>query len=352
MKVVVFSSYFLPHKGGVENYVYQTSKRLVKKGHKVVVVTSKLRGMKSDEVIDGIRVLRLSSIEPLPGRLAVPLMAKGIEKLGKIDAIITHTRFYPLSLAGGLFARWKKIPWLHIEHGTSQVSYANPIANIGSKVFDAAFGKWVLRHAVVAGVSDASCRFAKSFGAKKCIVLYNGVDAKFFDGRKKQHAGINIAFVGRLIKEKGVQDLLKAVKDLKVKVTVIGKGPHESELKKLGGNFVGEKDSAQVKEVLASSDILVNPSYGEGLPTSVLEAGAMGLAVVASDVGGTSEIIDDGKNGFLVHPGNVKELREKIKLLMNASLREKFGKSLQKKVREKFDWSKITVKLEKVLKSL
>jgi glycosyltransferase involved in cell wall biosynthesis len=209
-----------------------------------------------------------------------------------------------------------------------------------------------MRNAVVAGVSKASCAFTKKLGAKSCLVLYNGVDTKFFGG-SKSHKGVQIAYVGRLIKEKGVQDLLKAVKGIKASVVIIGKGPLEKELRTLGGKFVGEKDSAGVRQILASSDILVNPSYGEGLPTAVLEAGAMGLAVVATDVGGTSEIISDGKNGFLVHPGNIHELREKLALLVkNSKLKEEFGKALQKTVREKFDWNKVADKFEKVLKSL
>jgi glycosyltransferase involved in cell wall biosynthesis len=108
-----------------------------------------------------------------------------------------------------------------------------------------------------------------------------------------------------------------------------------------------------VRDVLSQSDILVNPSYGEGLPTAVLEAGAMGLAVVATDVGGTKEIIDDGRNGFLVEAGDVKALRSKISALVrNSKLRAGFGSALQKKVRESFDWDKITARLERVLKSL
>lgn len=351
MKIVIFSSYFLPHRGGVENYVYQTGKRLAKK-HKVWVVTSRLKGMKAEDTIDGIRVVRFPAIEPLPGRMAVPLAVNALEKIGKPDVIITHTRFYPLSVAGGMIAKSKGIPWLHVEHGTAQVQYSNPLVNIGAKTFDATAGKWIMCNSVVAGVSKASCAFTKKLDAKSCLVLYNGVDTKFFD-KRKPHKGLQIAYVGRLIQEKGVQDLLKAVKGMKVNVVVIGKGPYEGELKKLGGRFVGEKDAAGVRKILAASDILVNPSYGEGLPTSVLEGGAIGLAVVATNVGGTGEIIADGKNGFLVHPGNVHELRGKLDLLVkNAQLREKLGKALQKTVREKFDWDKITVKFEKVLKSL
>jgi len=125
------------------------------------------------------------------------------------------------------------------------------------------------------------------------------------------------------------------------------------ELKKLGGRFVGEKNTAGVRDVLAQADLFVNPSYGEGLPTSVLEAGAMGLPVIATDVGGTKEIIDNGENGYLIRPGNVKSLRSKIQsLLKNKKTGERFGKALQKKVRSHFDWNKITDKIEKVLKSL
>ncbi len=353
MKIVVFSSYFLPHKGGVENYAYQTGKRLVKKGHKVFVVTSRLKGMKAEETIDGIKVLRFAAIEPLPGRMAIPFAMNALEKIGRPDVIVTHTRFYPLSVAGGMIAKSKGIPWLHVEHGTMQVKYSNPLVDIGAKTFDATAGRWILRNAHVAGVSKAACRFVQKFGAKPRYTLYNGVDTKFFDGKKKKHKGMQIAYVGRLIQEKGVQDLLKAVKGMNVKVVIIGKGPYEAELKKLGGAFVGEKDSAGVKKILSESDILVNPSYGEGMPTSVLEGGAMGLPVVATDVGGTSEIITNGKNGFLVHPGSVHELRERINLLVkDAKLREKLGSALQKTVREKFDWDKIAVKFEKVLKSL
>ncbi len=354
MNILIFSSYFLPHKGGVESYVYQTARRLVKRGHKVWVLTSRLSGMKKEERIEGICVIRVPAIDVLPDRLPLqlPLMAD-IRKIGKIDAIITHTRFYPLSFVGGMYAHLNNIPWLHIEHGAKQVRYDNPLVRLGSQFVDATTGRWILRHAKVAGVSKASCNFTKKLGARKCEVLYNGIDTKFFNGRGKKHKGISVVFVGRLIREKGVQDLLSAAKGMKVKVIIVGKGPAEQELRKLGGTFVGEKSHQQLREILSSSDILVNPSYGEGLPSAVLEAGAMGLAVVATDVGGTREIIVDGKNGYLIKPGDVKTLRAKIDMLVkDAKLRSRFGAALQKTVRDKFNWDKIVDKVEKVLKTL
>lgn len=353
MKILVFSSYFLPHRGGVENYVYQTSKRLVKRGHKVTVVTSRLKGMKDREIIDGINVLRLPAADILPDRFPLVLPFFPLESF---DVIVTHTRFYPLSFAGGLYAKARGIPWIHIEHGTKQVDYDNLFVRSAAKAVDSSMGKWILKNARVAAVSEASCRFAKGLGAKKCVVLYNGVDTKFFDGEKKKHKGVNVVFVGRLIQEKGVQDLIKAVKGLNVNLTIVGSGPYEKELKKMAGEnvrFVGSKDSKGVKSVLSESDVLVNPSYAEGLPTSVLEAGAMGLAVIATDVGGTKEIIENEKNGFLFNAGNVKLLRKHIqKLVFDASLREKFGSEIKKKIRNNFDWDIIAEKFERVLKKL
>jgi len=108
---------------------------------------------------------------------------------------------------------------------------------------------------------------------------------------------------------------------------------------------LGQKEQGEVIKILNSSDIFVNPSHSEGLPTSVLEAGAAGLAIVATDVGGTKEIIDDGKTGFLVSPSDKEALKEKIcQLIENKKLREDFGRNIHKFVKENFDWDEITEK--------
>ena len=81
----------------------------------------------------------------------------------------------------------------------------------------------------------------------------------------------------------------------------------------------------------------------------MLEAGAAGVPVIATDVGGTSEIIDDGKNGFLVPAKNVKELKEKIKkLLGDKKLQKKFSKNIKEKVKE-FDWSESVEKFYRLI---
>jgi len=346
MRILVLAPYFLPVKGGLISFVWQTARRLAEKGHSVAILTSRLKGMKENEIIDGIQVIRCPSWDVLPSRVSIPLSIP-FNSIPKPDVVITNTRFYFWSFRGGRFARKHGIPWLHVEHGSSQVKYENPFVRFFAWLTDAFIGKWVLRNARIVGVSQASCNFAQELGAKECEVLYNSVDTKFFNGKKKKHKGVSIVFANRLVVEKGVQDLLAAVHDLDVKVTIVGSGPYEKELRAMAGSnaeFIGEKDAAGVRDAMASADILVNPSYAEGLPTMVLEGGAMGLAVVATDVGGTKEVIKDGVTGFLVKPKDVAALRDKIdNLIKNSALRKRLGTALQKKIRKEFDWD-ITVK--------
>jgi len=153
-----------------------------------------------------------------------------------------------------------------------------------------------------------------------------------------------------------VQDLISAFTKIKeaipnVKLLIVGDGSykHDLETLTLGSNynkdikFLGQKKQDQVIEILSVTDVFVNPSYSEGLPTSVLEAGATGLAIVATDVGGTNEIIEDGNTGFLVPPHDAEASKEKIcQLIKNKQLREDFGRNIHKFVKGNFDWDKVT----------
>ncbi len=85
-------------------------------------------------------------------------------------------------------------------------------------------------------------------------------------------------------------------------------------------------------------DIFINPSYSEGLPTTVLEAGLMKCAVVATDVGGTSEIIENGKEGLLCKP-EVLDITKKLEtVIKDEDFRKTIGENLHKKICKQFSW--------------
>jgi glycosyltransferase involved in cell wall biosynthesis len=93
-----------------------------------------------------------------------------------------------------------------------------------------------------------------------------------------------------------------------------------------------------VGELLSAADVLVLPSRNEGQPMAVLEAMAHGLCVVASDVGGIPELVDDGRTGLLVPPDDVEALVAALrKVLDDDSLRAALGATARERVLEEFD---------------
>jgi len=156
-------------------------------------------------------------------------------------------------------------------------------------------------------------------------------------------------FVGRLTYLKGVHNLVQAIKSLnskeltKINVIVVGNGPEKDKLKEQSNNlpinFVGELAREEVFGLMQYTDIFVNPSYQEGLPTTVLEAAYFGNAIIATEVGETKEII--GKDaGILISPQNNTDLIGSVtKLIENLKMRKELGIKAKREVLRKFNWS-------------
>ena len=150
-----------------------------------------------------------------------------------------------------------------------------------------------------------------------------------------------VIFLGVLIKRKGVEDLLNAIKILETSKKVInthfiivGTGPEEENLKSQCNklqldkivDFVGWVNGEEKLNLIKESQMLVLPSYNEGLPIAILEAISYGLPVVATNVGDISAAVRDKENGFLVEVGNEQQLADRIeKIISNKNLYEKMS---------------------------
>lgn len=377
MKIVVFCAYFFPHKGGVERYIDEIYRRIVKENVSVDIVTCNTEKTSYCEVINGLRVFRLDCWNTLGNTYPVPKINKKFWETFKTlkredyDFVNTQTRFFLTTLLGFLFAKLYKIRLIHTEHGTQHSILSNPLTIFLSRLYDHILGYLVIRYTDYnIAVSKAAGEFSKHLGAKNYKVIYNGVDLEKFERREtdlKSRLGIRtdyriITFIGRLIEAKGVQDLIKVFKNInkefKAKLLIIGESNFKDELINLAGQdkdimFLGEKEEDGVVEILSTTDVFVNPSYSEGLPTSVLEAGACSCPVVATNVGGTNEIIDNGKNGFLVQPHDLVTLQQKIEILLSKrSLATLFGDQLNKKINSIFNWSHIRTQFLGILKTI
>ncbi len=167
----------------------------------------------------------------------------------------------------------------------------------------------------------------------------------------------------RLSPEKGLTFLFRALKDLTdsgydLTLTLAGNGPSFEQLKKLAADlgianrvvFLGFLNEAEIIGALAASDLFVLPSYVEGVPVSAMEAMAIGVPVIATNIAGTSELVESGVTGILVRPSDAQALKDAIVKLMNDyPLRLLLAERARQKVVDEFDVDKETAKLNDCL---
>ena len=171
----------------------------------------------------------------------------------------------------------------------------------------------------------------------------------------------DVAFVGRLVEKKGVADLLTALAGGRARAVVVGSGPLEAGLRAQAAalgvdvTFRGALPPAEVEEHLRASRMLVAPSRtardgdAEGLPTTILEAAALGLPVVATRHSGIPEAVRDGETGLLAPEADPAALAAHItRLLADEPLRERLGRQGRAYVGEHFDLARQSARLEQL----
>lgn len=195
----------------------------------------------------------------------------------------------------------------------------------------------------------------------------NGIDTGYFDPslfnnedhfRLKNDLGIPeidfiFVFVGRLVSEKGINELIKSFVQLQEKslnISLLLVGPFEQDLDPLDENvfqlikthpkIFTTGYQQDVRPYFAISDILSFPSYREGFPNVVMQANAMGLPAIVTNINGCNEIIEDGINGIIIPVKNVNALQSSMKnVLENSSLRTKLTQNARKLIQKKYERS-------------
>lgn len=376
MHIAVFASYFHPHKGGMEKYVYEIYRRLAAKGAEVDIITCNTNNALDEEIYEGMNIYRFDCWDALGKTYPIPKINKKFIKIIKklninsYSFINTQTRFFIISFIGFIYGKIRGIEVIHTEHGTRHTFFSNSIFNLLSKIYDHAIGFLITKFADYnIAISAASGEFSKHLGAKNYFIIYNGIDTEKFKKRDtdlKGRLGVPedykiITFIGRLIEAKGIQDLIVAFKQVrskvKIKLLIAGEGNYKSQLVQLALGesdimFLGEKNEEEIIDILSITDIFVNPSYSEGLPTSVLEAVACGCAIIATDVGGTQEIIINNDYRSLIEPHNIEKLKANI-FALHAYSKFNTGNTNNTKseIALKFDWKYIVQRYEEFLKS-
>lgn len=246
---------------------------------------------------------------------------KSLSLVKKNDLIyVNSTRVLPAGILGGLFLG-KPVVWHN--HSLINDGKTKYLLNIISR-----FSSLKRMIAVSEAVSKQFPRLKDGVS-----VVYNGIDLDKFKPKKETEGG-NIIIIGDLMPTKGQDILIKALaslSDIDYKLNIVGSArmgmeSYEKSLKDLVKSFgledrikfLGRRED--IDDILPNMKLLVLPATGfEACPMVVLEAMACGVPVIVSDLGGTTEIIKDGYNGYLFHAGDKNDLVDKLNKFFNLS---------------------------------
>ena len=374
MRILLVPAIYLPSIGGVELNTHQLAVHLSKIGHKVIVLTSKKSRWRllGHEQIDGITVFRLpfyvfkGTLKSFIAFLIFsPIALAGTYLLIRkvrpdvINVHFTGANAFYIFLCNYL----RRIPLIVSFHGNEVVTLANPL-EFGFQRTEAKWIKWatslLLRRADYITANSEKLieqvdRDNDELLTRSRRILFSGLrDEHVRTSTTSKHQPYILA-VGRLHKEKGFDLLIDAFRGISdsnpnLSLIVIGDGPERERLAKriqqhnLENRVIlaGALPRNRLESYYENSLFLVLASRREGLPSVILESFSYGKPVIATVVGGITEAVNDGHNGLLVEPENIKQLTIAMeKLLKDASLRAAFGANAKTFMDEIGNWDKV-----------
>ena len=335
MKILVHCVYYHPEVGGLESHVTGLVEGLAERGAEVRVITSRSRPeLPLEESVSGIRIRRI----PLPSRTAAGWARYALASIPATRrwarwAELVHAQSFASVLPAGVAARSAGRPWVasfHTSHFLVRSTRPAWIPALSGLV------RWP-DHAFAA--SEEIRSVAENLGGGRRVeALTNGVDTARFrpPGNRLDSPPPTLVVPRRLVPKNGVEYFVRALPGIRrrvpgVRARLIGDGPERERLEMLARElqvddsleFVGARPHAEMPELLGSGDLAIFPSLMEATSVAALEAMACGLPVVATAVGGLTEIVDK-EVGALVPPADPDALARAVATLVaDANLRHR-----------------------------
>lgn len=330
--------------GGSERVAWELYRRLAAGGAEITLLAARPGRSGSTETIEGVRIVsvpsvRLARVLKAEVSLAPQMFRRALHEATEVapDVLHANSLHFQSSIAAALVQRSRSLPLVTTVH-LAAVDRLPAALRAATTAYERSAGRFILRRSDrVIAVSASVAAHVRSLGmpGDRIVTVPNGVDHDAFaPDRQNRHDVPHLVMVGRLIVNKGPElfvDALAQLRDGGVAFTaaLIGEGPMRDVLMRKAGSlrltdrleFPGHV--TDVARELRRADILVRPSLTEGMPLSVLEAMASGVCVVASEVPGTTDLVEDGVSGVLFTPGSLSGLTAALeRVLSDSDVRE------------------------------
>lgn len=375
MKILMLTWEYPPRiVGGIARVVHDLSKRLIKDGHEVTVITYRDGNVPEYENDKGVEVYRVDNYMIHPNnfidwimQLNFNMIAKATEVINKEGGFdVIHAHDWLVTYAAKSLKQSFNLPMVATIHATEAGRNSGIHDDTQRYINDT---EWLLTYEateVIVNSNYMKGHVQGLFGLPfdKISVIPNGINLNNFTGIERDYdfrrkfAMDNekiILYVGRLVYEKGVQHLISAMPKIldhyhDSKLVIAGKGGMLDELKaqvdSMGLSnkvyFTGYLNQKEVQKMYKCADVAVFPSTYEPFGIVALEAMLAGIPTVVSDIGGLNEIVEHGVNGMKSYAGNPNSIADSVlSLLFDQQLAMNVTKNAKNKVKNEFNWQKI-----------
>ncbi len=375
MKILMLTWEYPPRiVGGIARVVHDLSKRLIKDGHEVTVITYRDGNVPEYENDKGVEVYRVDNYMIHPNnfidwimQLNFNMIAKATEVINKEGGFdVIHAHDWLVTYAAKSLKQSFNLPMVATIHATEAGRNSGIHDDTQRYINDT---EWLLTYEateVIVNSNYMKGHVQGLFGLPfdKISVIPNGINLNNFTGIERDYdfrrrfAMDNekiILYVGRLVYEKGVQHLISAMPKIlnhyhDSKLVIAGKGGMIDELKSQVDSmglsnkvyFTGYLNQKEVQKMYKCADVAVFPSTYEPFGIVALEAMLAGIPTVVSDIGGLNEIVEHGVNGMKSYAGNPNSIADSVlSLLFDPQLAMNVTKNAKNKVKEEFNWQKI-----------
>jgi len=371
MKILFINSEYPPVGGGAGNASANIVRLLARMGDDVTLLTSRFENLPRDEVRDGVRILRISSLRRRPDRstateqlsflFSASLRTPSLARQFKPDVTLAFFGL-PSGAVAWLLKKRFGVPYIVSLRGGDVPGFRPYDFRLFHKLAAPLLHViWRDASAVIAnsrGLHDLASAFDRTVDIS---IIPNGVDLEKYCASDRDWSKPCLLSVGRVVYQKGFDLGLRALaglKDIEWEWRIAGDGPQLPVLQAMAKDhglqdrisFLGWQTAEQLKEQYAAANLFLFPSRHEGMPNAVLEAMASGLPVIATRIAGNEELVLDGESGALVPAEDVDSLRESLRpLLVQKEMRERMGIAARRRVEQFFSWSTVAQGYQSIL---